>query len=205
MWRIFDLELLLGAVKLCSSDKIQLQDWESGIPIDSLPKTIQQAIHLTRLLGFKWLWVDACYIIQDDEEDWIREASSMANAYQNCFLSLAALGASSSSEGLFSQRDPLVYQSCQMVCREEGNNIYGKPHRALYAATKHCFLELPLHKREWAVQERLLPPRTLNFGAFLIWDCRRMFADEFNSISAEKKFIKTHATTLVGGIKSRHP
>ncbi|CEI69380.1 unnamed protein product [Fusarium venenatum] len=50
-----------------------------GFPVDTLPKTIRETIQVTRLLGFRYLWVDAVCIIQPDAgdkylDDWNKEA-----------------------------------------------------------------------------------------------------------------------------------
>jgi hypothetical protein len=50
-----------------------------GFAVDTLPKTIREAIQVTRLLGYRYLWVDAICIIQSDTndqylDDWNMEA-----------------------------------------------------------------------------------------------------------------------------------
>ncbi len=37
-----------------------------GFDIDEIPKTFRDAIIVTRLLGFRYLWIDSLCIIQDD-------------------------------------------------------------------------------------------------------------------------------------------
>jgi hypothetical protein len=39
------------------------------IKLHSLAKTIRDAIVITRFLGYKYLWVDSLYIIQDSKAD----------------------------------------------------------------------------------------------------------------------------------------
>lgn len=38
-----------------------------GIPWDDIPKTFQDAILLTRELGFAYIWIDSLCILQDDQ------------------------------------------------------------------------------------------------------------------------------------------
>jgi hypothetical protein len=45
------------------------------IPFTSLPETSKDAIVLTRSLGYRYLWIDALCIVQDDALDWEREAA----------------------------------------------------------------------------------------------------------------------------------
>jgi hypothetical protein len=52
--------------------KFVLTKWKAGtylpkFPMDTLPKTLQDAILITRRLGFHYLWVDALCIIQEGD------------------------------------------------------------------------------------------------------------------------------------------
>ncbi|KAH8650268.1 hypothetical protein BGZ60DRAFT_389370, partial [Tricladium varicosporioides] len=40
-----------------------------GIPSSQISRTFQDAIKVTRWLGFQYLWIDALCIVQDDKED----------------------------------------------------------------------------------------------------------------------------------------
>lgn len=54
-----------------------------GFPIADLPRTIKCAIEVLRKLGLEYLWVDSLCIIQDDENDWQKEASRMHLVYSH--------------------------------------------------------------------------------------------------------------------------
>jgi hypothetical protein len=43
------------------------------IPEENLPRTIREAIAVTKALGQTYLWIDAICIIQDSTEDKLRE------------------------------------------------------------------------------------------------------------------------------------
>jgi hypothetical protein len=153
--------------------KENLTSFHQGIRLDSLPKTIQDAITITEQLEFEFICVDSLCIVQDDPDD----------VYSNCFLTIAALGGSSSNTGLFCQRDPLVYSKCKMFQDRNGVDIYAElsGYPTGPSPLELYFRRAPLHKRGWVTQERLLSPRTLNFGVTLIWECRDLFQDEFLS------------------------
>uniref|UniRef100_A0A0D2YJ06 Heterokaryon incompatibility domain-containing protein n=1 Tax=Fusarium oxysporum (strain Fo5176) TaxID=660025 RepID=A0A0D2YJ06_FUSOF len=76
-----------------------LQNLYTGV--HSLIKTFQDAMTATRNLGFRYLWIDSVCIVQDDEEDWAREATLMYKVYANAECNLAAAASRDSSGGLF--------------------------------------------------------------------------------------------------------
>ena len=42
----------------------------AAIPLESLSKVFQEAIHFTRLFGMRYIWIDSLCIIQDSSKDW---------------------------------------------------------------------------------------------------------------------------------------
>ncbi|KAF5615239.1 hypothetical protein F25303_13826, partial [Fusarium sp. NRRL 25303] len=53
----------------------------SGIDITGLPKSIQDLIEVTRQIGFRYLWLDAFCIVQDDTDDAKHQFNSIAEFY----------------------------------------------------------------------------------------------------------------------------
>lgn len=49
--------------------KGNLQEHLHSIPFGTIPRTLQDAIHVTRGLGLRYIWIDALCIVQDDEKD----------------------------------------------------------------------------------------------------------------------------------------
>jgi hypothetical protein len=145
---------------------------ETGIPVETLSKTFQDAMWLTRVLGFRYLWIDSLCIMQDSEDDWRREAASMKNIYMKATLNIAATAASDGREGLFYERDPIsivphtVEIAWDGVCK-------GKYHFFNQNLWKEEVLDAPLGKRGWVLQERLLSSRIIHFGKNqLFWECQ---------------------------------
>jgi hypothetical protein len=58
------------------------------VPIERLPKTIQDALHITRAIGERYLWVDALCIIQDDIVDVQRTVYRMDQVYKAASLTI---------------------------------------------------------------------------------------------------------------------
>ncbi|KAF2179912.1 HET-domain-containing protein [Zopfia rhizophila CBS 207.26] len=152
-----------------------------GIPMEILPRTFQDAIQFTRKLGIDYLWIDSLCILQDSKSDWEKEASNMANIFENAYLTLAATGSRSSINGCSSRNAEHEIS---------GNTIDGHPY-TVYARRRithfdlfnpYQFLEdeydylghaMPrLLRRGWVYQERLLSRRVLHFGSEeLYWEC----------------------------------
>ncbi|PVH78272.1 HET-domain-containing protein, partial [Cadophora sp. DSE1049] len=170
-----------GKGSACKLTRASLETMRSGILLSDLPKTVQDALHVTQQLGLHWLWVDSLCIIQDSVDDWSSEAASMVDVYRNCLICIAATGAYCSDEGLFAQRDPYIYQPCPISNSSDATTLFAYPHRGLgnQGDFSLCFFESPLHKRGWVMQERLLPPRTLSFGSIVVWECCEHYRDEF--------------------------
>ncbi|KAJ3457106.1 hypothetical protein MRS44_014247 [Fusarium solani] len=175
-WKASTLYIALsycwGGTKVLKLTAATEKELKSGVSISRLPRTIQDAVWVTRQLDMRYIWVDSMCIIQDSPADWAKEAASMGDVYRNCHFAIAALGASSSAEGLFTKRDPLAFMPCRLYTDENEHdiNIVG----SLSAAHQVFFDGAPLHTRGWVLQERILAPRTLNFGAVLAWECREV-------------------------------
>ena len=148
--------------------------WEKlmeGIPLQVLPKTIQDAVVVTRRLGHQYLWVDALCILQDSEQDWLSEASKMAHIYGNACVTISAAGGSDCSAGCFMKGKADTGQ-------ELGQLVLGLPNGdtgIIYLRVNNYYKPAndPLNKRGWALQERLLSPRLLIYSAGKVsWQCQ---------------------------------
>jgi hypothetical protein len=90
--------------------KLTLSNYDTlqkGIDPRSLPLTLRDAMNACHGLGVRYLWIDACCIIQDSPQDWNREAAKMAKVYENALFCISASAAADSSQGCFRGRDPL--------------------------------------------------------------------------------------------------
>jgi hypothetical protein len=87
-----------------TSKNLQKHKDARGIEYLQLPKTLQDAVFMTRYLGIRYLWADCLCIIQDDKADWEKEASRMADVYSNAYLTIAATRAKDCGEGFLHTR-----------------------------------------------------------------------------------------------------
>ncbi|OTA97779.1 hypothetical protein M434DRAFT_65246 [Hypoxylon sp. CO27-5] len=100
-----------GTSSRLMATKESIKDLEEGIAISFLPKTFQDAIKITQRLGKKYLWIDCLCIIQDDPDDWEREAAAMSQVYRNFYLTISAAASRDSYTGCFPKREKDSYVS----------------------------------------------------------------------------------------------
>ncbi|KAL0935850.1 uncharacterized protein CTRU02_208064 [Colletotrichum truncatum] len=156
--------------------KTTRSNWTSHtdqINVDSLPKTIQDAIHVTRSLGFHLLWVDSLCIIQDAPELLAREVDNMAHYYTGAAVTISAAASKSCQDGflrpLYKKEDPSL-------------PVFHLPahlNESRHARDSHLKLVPPqdlkehIDSRGWTLQESMLSTRLVTFGARRIsWSCR---------------------------------
>ncbi|KAG6365757.1 hypothetical protein INS49_007368 [Diaporthe citri] len=82
----------------------------TGVQLSELPPTLVDAVHVTRLLGIRYLWIDALCIVQDNVEDWERQSEQMSTIYEKAYLVIAASSSSSATQGFLNhQREQHPY------------------------------------------------------------------------------------------------
>jgi hypothetical protein len=142
----------------------------SFIPLLQLTKSVQDAIHTTRQLKLRYLWVDYLCIIQDSITDWNQEAAVMNKVYSHSACTIAAAAASNGTNGLFFQRNPyLVTPKTIRFSMNQEENDYFALDDDLW---KDEIQSAPLNKRAWVLQEMILSPRILYFAEHQIfWSC----------------------------------
>ena len=84
--------------------KENIDDRVRGFETSKLPKTFRDAIRVTRELGQRYLWIDSLCIIQNDAQDWRREANTMEIVYSMAYFTIAATSAHDSTQGFLMPR-----------------------------------------------------------------------------------------------------
>ena len=147
-----------------------------------LTKNMQDAISITRVLGYSYIWIDSLCIIQDSEEDWKAESARMLSVYAGAACTLAATASASGDGGFFRSR--LNRRSLE-ACEVGVSTLAGDGREWIYVRRDDLSdfrrgVDLaPLNGRGWVLQERLLSRRILHFGAdMLYWECCLRSASE---------------------------
>ena len=141
-------------IKLLSKN---LLEFKQGIPFVRLPPTFADAVQLTDALGLSYLWIDSLCIIQDDPLDWEAESTAMCDVYRGSTINIAASASLDCQGGLFRQRNLLSFTPCVLP------TISGDHALVCVNSKTGPVAREPLSGRAWAVQERLLAPRTVHF------------------------------------------
>lgn len=175
-----------------------------GVTLSTLPKTFGDAARVTLGLGYRYLWIDSLCIQQDSAADWALESRSMDLVYRRSVLTLAALAASTSHDGLYVRRNPLCYRACDLMgvteypLKIDGQHFRrhtaprgewfggqgGDSGEVSYLVNRHgddgrAGSNLRLRQRGWVFQEDLLARRTLYFGVDgIYWECLESKLDE---------------------------
>jgi hypothetical protein len=160
-----------------------MHDLHRGIPLDSFPATLRDSVVITRTLGIKYIWIDALCIKQDSTEDWVREAAKMREVYSGAILTIVDANSPSTHSGIFSQRKPGKRATLEWrdSTNSRPNKVQLRPGSELW---DHALSSSPLMSRGWTLQEGLLSPRTISYGAQqMIWECPCYQADEGGRIT----------------------
>lgn len=171
-----------------------VEGFKNGISFETLSRTFQDAMKFTLRIGLCYIWIDSLCIIQDSQDDWLHESSRMGDVYRNSVVTIAASAAAEGGDGLYTERDPLLFKPCR-VERLSWSRAYGsdklkavKP-SPLYDDERNDFILLtieqlrdcqlstfPLQRRGWVVQERFLSRRKIHFDHQIHWECIQQFS-----------------------------
>lgn len=100
----------------------RLEAYQNELPVEDMPATFRDACKVTQALGYRYLWIDALCIIQDDPVDVQREMSRMGCIYQNSEVTIFAAKGSSTDSGLFAIRDGNIIKPCNTIVTLHGRD-----------------------------------------------------------------------------------
>jgi hypothetical protein len=138
-----------------------------GMFLSQLSKTFADACITSNKLGIRYIWIDSLCILQDSDEDKLREIPKMGKYYQNSEINISA--SSETTSGLWCQRDGRATKPLKMPITINLPSPYSHSRRVilevapvLYGPKSH------LDSRGWVLQERIFPRRTLFFDPYWI-------------------------------------
>ncbi|KAL9032367.1 MAG: hypothetical protein Q9180_006542 [Flavoplaca navasiana] len=178
--RYLALSYVWGKAESARLMRVTRIDYMDGVAVEELPKTLQDAVDVTRSLGVQYLWIDALCICQDDDFDKDMQIPFMNEYYRGAVAVISASGAADVDVGF------LHPQETESSLRERvGGQIVARhikfgpiPTRILFEVpemgsmrllivdTKPClysYNEEPINKRGWTLQESALAKRLITF------------------------------------------
>ncbi|CAG9977254.1 unnamed protein product [Clonostachys byssicola] len=188
------------------------KDFEKSIPEDSLPQTFRDAVQIARSLDIPYLWIDALCIVQDDIDEWQREAAKMQHIYSGSFLTIAACESKDSTEGCFTNNSSLSRPPIDCLLqspREEHGIHHSRNADSSYRSPEEAYvisLGIPgwsskvmvrvqpgtpwstqrtqhLSTRGWVLQEQLLSNRIVHcMRSDVHWQCRHIYKTQAGQI-----------------------
>ncbi|PVH96825.1 HET-domain-containing protein [Periconia macrospinosa] len=162
-----------------------------------LPKTFRDAFYIAFKLGFRFIWIDSLCIVQDDNDDWLTQASMMGSIYENASCNIAATWARDGDNGCFSTREmnESTTISLDFPPGETKDYQFDDCRRYHNELTK-----APLNTRGWVIQERYLARRQLSFAQSQVyWECRELTASEQYPKGIPKDLIDDNPLLLPPG------
>jgi hypothetical protein len=175
-----------------------LQSFVSEIDINTLPRTFQDAILITRQLHIRYLWIDSLCIIQNSADDWTKEAAVMGKIYENGHCTISAAEATSGHGGCFVRRNPLNCNAVRVARFKHAEMLLqpseypevkisksGYSRTADIPAPRLRMMDVftsKLASRGWVFQESLLSSRILYFSKGLFWNCKAGQASELDPL-----------------------
>jgi hypothetical protein len=190
-----------GSEGLPRTTKSNLHDRLQSVPMTSLSQTIRDAISIVRFLGFRYLWIDALCIVQDSEEDWLNEASSMSAVFGGAILTIAVAASENHSEGIFRNKEarcmrPFRIERFEAVPYSQRSKYGGEGSAYMFPSSEKarggCRPKGILDSRGWILQQQLLSPRILYYGhGELYWDCIT-FSVSTSLATATKRLCGSH-------------
>lgn len=141
-----------------------------------MPLVIRHAIDLTRLLGERYIWVDALCIIQDEENDKkAEELTRMGDIYHNAILTIIAADGSDANHGIHGLQEVSVpkRRSCQqeIISLGELGQATLRIFPSGYTPRDSAFVA-PVYTRAWTFQEDIFSRRRIVFEkGSVFWEC----------------------------------
>jgi len=179
VWGVPEMERETGMVPTTlSKEMIRQSRRVNSVPLPKqIPLTIKDAIYVTKVLGFRYLWNDALCIIQDEDFDLKNQHLAHMDAIYSCaILTIAAAAGNHADYGLpgVSRRSRKYSQYSEVV--------KGLPLATMFPSYSELenSRRLVWNTRGWTFQEKLLSNRILLFTDYQVFFkcCESIWTEE---------------------------
>lgn len=162
------------------SSRDNVREQMRGLNISKLPQIFKDLFQAAVRLGINYVWIDALCIIQDDPEDWNREAALMIQIYRYAEFTVAAATPPTNPDlGLFRHGDPSDLLSVILPGVRDPRGDGSDQDVVVMKPQWEAYRESPLVSRGWCFQEREISRRILHYTETqVLWECRTVRASE---------------------------
>jgi hypothetical protein len=146
--------------------KAKHNEFTHQLALANLPPMFRDAVLLTRLMGVRYLWIDALCIVQDDAADWAAEAARMYDIYAGALFTIAATVQPNPTAGLFARG---ATNMKQVTLHTKDDSPFVAKHDRFFVrrtdtlAFLWTFNGAPTTSRAWIFQERVSSRAVLHF------------------------------------------
>jgi hypothetical protein len=140
-----------------------------------LPKTFKHFFEIAKWFSIRYVWIDSLCMIQDDPDDWQREAAAMGMIFAGAVCTIAAESANHCQGGIWLESrlrmmnggiSPTLSPTYEDMTQEDNLKNY-------LSVCDQRFHKSPLQTRGWPLVEREASHRILHFTfAHIFWECR---------------------------------
>ena len=127
-----------------------------GTLLETVPKTIADAMAFVQTIGKQYLWVDSICIDQKNEEHKLQQISIMSEIYQGAYATIVALSGTTANAGI-----PRVNANSSQKYYQRSCSINGTHLVELGPALDALYNISPWATRGWTYQEAVLSSRCI--------------------------------------------
>lgn len=167
--RYIALSYVWGSATLAvlTKDTLPQYSLRGGLQAIQLPQTIADCMQLAKNLGERYLWVDSLCIIQDDDDDKLKQLHTMDDVYRSAVLVIVAAAGSDAHAGLcgIGHLKRREWQRTETVC--------GLPYMTAKPPLRDVLNGTKWNSRGWTLQEAILARRILFLtDDQMYWSCK---------------------------------
>ncbi|KAI0148939.1 heterokaryon incompatibility protein-domain-containing protein [Pestalotiopsis sp. NC0098] len=142
--------------------KKTLAPFQDQLAENTLPEALRDAVHVTRELGHRYIWIDALCIVQDDEAFKQLELRKMNRIYQNAFLTIQPTSSASVENGFLEGRKTTPHVKTVLQQNADGTrpHVYARSTTAGAGENRG-----PTTQRAWIFQETALSMRIVAYNS----------------------------------------
>ena len=151
---------------------VPTKSFKLGDELVTLPRTLEDAVSFTKILGKRYMWADYLCIDQSNEAEKIDQIARMWSIYRGAHVTIFAMSGTSAEAGLSGFRRKEFYP--QLTCCIKGRRLVG----IMPTFSQQAWVT-PWSRRAWTLQEAYLSPRCLYFTDHqMYFDCAAMLCCE---------------------------